>query len=343
MMGMPAGGIRDETMRDHPHDSGPSSHGDDGIPAPAHPEIRREPLPWQTPKPAQDDASAPERVRAIMASASYRVADQDIDFLNQPASRGVRLQIDYLKAELVLTRLGVERTIVVFGSTRLPEPVAARRRVDELSVAASKAPGDAALARRLGAARRILDKSRYYDVAREFGRLVGAAGAGPEDCRLMVMTGAGPGIMEAANRGAFDAGAKSIGLNITLPQVQFPNPYVTPELAFSFHYFALRKMHFLQRACALVVFPGGYGTMDELFETLALIQTRKIAPVPVILVGAPFWTRAFDVGFLVDEGVIDEEDRDLYWYAETAQEIWNGLVRWHDANGTPLQAGRSGS
>jgi uncharacterized protein (TIGR00730 family) len=327
-------------MRDHPHDGSGPSNAHDSVPVPAHPESRREPLPWQTPKPAQDDALAPERVRAIMASASYRVADQDIDFLNEPASRGVRLQLDYLKAELTLARLGVERTIVVFGSTRLPEPIAAQRRVDELQVVAARSPGDTALARRLAVAQRILDKSRYYDIAREFGRLVGAAGAGPGDCRLMVMTGGGPGIMEAANRGAFDAGAKSIGLNITLPHAQFPNPYITPELAFSFHYFALRKMHFLQRACALVVFPGGYGTMDELFETLALIQTRKIAPVPVILVGSAFWTRAFDVGFLVDEGVIDEEDRDLYWYAETAQEIWNGLVRWHGANGTPLHPGR---
>jgi len=327
-------------MRDHPHDNRRPSKVGAGIPVPAHPEIRREPLPWQTPKPAQDDAMAPERVRAIMASASYRVADQDVDFLNQPASRGVRLQIDYLTAELALTGMGVERTIAVFGSTRLPEPVAARRRVDELSVAAAESPDDAALARRLRVARSILDKSRYYDVAREFGRLVGAAGTGPDDCRVLVMTGGGPGIMEAANRGAFDVGARSIGLNITLPHAQFPNPYITPELAFSFHYFALRKMHFLQRACALVVFPGGYGTMDELFETLALIQTRKIAPVPVILVGAPFWTRAFDVDFLIDEGVIDEEDRDLYWYAESAQDIWNGLVRWHDANGTPLYRGR---
>lgn len=144
--------------------------------------------------------------------------------------------------------------------------------------------------------------------------------------------------MEAANRGAFDVGAKSVGLNISLPHEQYPNPYVTPELCFSFHYFAMRKLHFLLRAKALVAFPGGYGTLDELFEVLTLIQTRKIKPIPVVLVGEAYWRRAVDIDFLVDEGVIDSEDRDLFWFAETAEEIWTGIQRWHDASGSPLHA-----
>lgn len=320
----------------HDEDRDPLLPMGPGIPTPAHPRLRREPLPWQAPKPAVDDPSAPARLQAILDSPSYREADLDVEFLNRPESRAVRLQIDYLKPEFALERLGVRHTIVVFGSTRICERAAAQRQVDALAAESSATPYDATLARRLAVARRILDKSRYYETAREFGRLVGAAGNGPEDCRVMVMTGGGPGVMEAANRGAFDVGAKTIGLNIVLPHAQYPNPYITPELAFSFHYFALRKMHFLQRACALVVFPGGYGTFDELFETLALIQTRKIAPVPVILVGASFWRRAFDLDYLVEEGVIDEEDRELFWHAETAPEIWAGLQRWHEVNGTPL-------
>ncbi len=150
------------------------------------------------------------------------------------------------------------------------------------------------------------------------------------------MTGGGPGIMEAANRGAYDAGTKSIGLNISLPHEQYPNPYITPDLCFRFHYFALRKLHFLMRARALVAFPGGYGTFDELFETLTLVQTRKIKPVPVVLVGEHYWRQAINIDFLVEEGVIDPEDRELFWYAETAQEIWDGILHWYDAFGEPL-------
>ncbi|HXY05341.1 MAG TPA: LOG family protein, partial [Burkholderiaceae bacterium] len=168
------------------------------------------------------------------------------------------------------------------------------------------------------------------------------AGSGPNDTRVMVVTGGGPGIMEAANRGAFDVGAKSIGLNIALPHEQYPNPYITPELCLRFHYFALRKLHFVLRARALVAFPGGYGTFDELFETLTLIQTRKIEPVPVVLVGEDYWRRAFDVDFLVDEGVIASEDREMFWYAETAEQIWDGILQWHESNGTPLYPGRAG-
>lgn len=242
------------------------------------------------------------------------------------------MQLDYFKPEFLLQQHGVLHTIVVFGSTRIAEPAAARRNVERLQKALAPDPGNPDLLRRLAIATRIQAKSIYYDMAREFGRLVGKAGGG----RVVVMTGGGPGMMEAANRGAYDVGAKSVGLNINLLHEQYPNPYITPDLCFRFHYFAIRKLHFLLRAKALVAFPGGYGTFDELFETLTLVQTRKIEPVPTVLVGEHYWRQAFDVNFLVDEGVIDPEDRELFWYAETAQEIWDGILEWHEANGEPL-------
>jgi len=303
---------------------------------PAHPQRRCVPLPWQCPKPADEDADASRRVQAILDSPSYRQADQDTAFLNTDDARGVRLQIDYLKAELLLEQHQVRHTIVVFGSTRIPEPMAAQRRAEALRQKEARNPDDADLRRRLSVAERLLANSRYYDVAREFGRLVGATAQDSGNERVLVMTGGGPGIMEAANRGAFDAGANSIGLNITLPHVQYPNPYITPDLCFRFRYFALRKLHFLLRARALVAFPGGYGTLDELFGTLTLVQTRAIRPVPIVLVGERYWRRAVDVHFLVDEGMIDREDQELFCYAETAPEIWNTILAWHRANGTPL-------
>jgi len=297
---------------------------------------RREPLPWQEPKPAEDDPGAPERVRRLLASPSYRRADSDTDFLNSDATRGVRLQIDYLKTELSLLERGVEHTIVVFGSTRIREPAAAERLVAAARDELASAPADAERQRRLAVAERLLEKSRYYDVAREFGRLVGGCRSAVSDCRVLLMTGGGPGIMEAANRGAFDIEAPSIGLNIALPHEQYPNPYLAPDLCFQFHYFSTRKLHFLQRARALVAFPGGYGTFDEVFETLTLVQSGTIAPVPVILVGESYWRRAVDFDFLVAEGVIDAEDRDLFWFAESAPEIWESIVGWNERNGTPL-------
>ena len=306
------------------------------VPTPAHPERRREPLPWQQPKPAEEDPGAPARLEAILASPSYRQADQDVDFLNLDETRGVRLEIDYLKAEQLLGQHGIAHTIVVFGSTRIPEPASARRRAAKAREARAGDPGNAQLEQELAVAERLLAKSHYYETARELGRLVGNAGAGPHDSRLVVMTGGGPGVMEAANRGAFDAGAKSVGLNIKLPHEQYPNPYITPELCFRFHYFALRKLHFLLRAKALVAFPGGYGTLDELFETLTLIQTRKIHPVPVVLVGEAYWRRAIDIDFLVEEGTIAPEDQELFWYAEDAGSIWEGIRQWHRNNGEPL-------
>ena len=306
------------------------------VPAPAHPHHRREPLPWQTPKASKEDPQAMERVNTIMNSPGYRMADQDVDFLNRDEIRGVRLEIDYSKPELLLQQHEVDHTIVVFGSTRIPEPSAARTRVDEIRKKISEDPDNTELQQRLHIAERILDKSRYYTVAREFGRLVGGSGKGPTDSRVTLMTGGGPGMMEAANRGAYDIGAKSIGLNVKLPHEQYPNPYITPDLCFRFHYFATRKLHFLKRAKALVAFPGGYGTLDELFETLTLIQTRTIKPLPVVLVGEAFWRRAIDVEYFVEEGVIDIEDRELFWYAETAEEIWQGILHWHHQTGLPL-------
>jgi len=315
--------------------SGPVSRSR-SIPPPAHPHRRREPLPWHQPKAVEDDVDAPARIKAILESPSYREADEDVEFLQGDETRGVRLQIDYFKTETLLAQQGIGHTIVVFGSTRIPEPAAARRALAARRAELALAPDDDARQQRLRIAERVEAKSRYYEVAWEFGRLVGRAGMRKNGSRLVVLTGGGPGMMEAANRGAFDASAKSVGLNINLPHEQYPNPYVTPGLCMRFHYFALRKLHFLRRARALVAFPGGYGTFDELFETLTLVQTRKIKPVPIVLVGEEFWKRAFDAEFLVNEGVIDPEDRELFWYAETAEEIWDGILHWYQANGEPL-------
>ncbi len=298
------------------------------IPTPADPYERREPLPSPLPKSPDGDPAAAARVRAILESPSYRVASEDFDFLAGDSVRGLRLQMDYLKPELLLRAGNVVRTIVVFGSSRICEPAEARRRLEAARAAVSSRGGGDEDARRLATAERVLDNSRYYDIARAFGRIVAAANARAGDGQTLVMTGGGPGIMEAANRGAFDAQAKTIGLNISLPREQFPNPYVSPELCFNFHYFAMRKLHFLKRAMALVAFPGGYGTLDELFEILTLSQTRKIRPMPIVLVGESHWRKAVNFDFLVEEGVIDAEDRELFWYAETADDIWSGIQKW---------------
>lgn len=305
------------------------------IPPPPHPLHRTEPLPWQNIKSAIDDPEAHNRVEAIIRSESYRLAIQDPSFLDRDDVRGPRLEVDYLKPELLLRQHGIEGTIVVFGSTRICEPEAAQRNLGALRAAAEGHP-DAGSLMRLRVAERILEKARFYEIARDLGREVGRSNRAHPQQSVVIMTGSGPGIMEAANRGAFDVGARSVGLNISLPHEQFPNPYVSPDLCFCVHYFGIRKLHFLIRAKALVVFPGGFGTLDELFETLTLIQTRKIKPIPIVLVGEEFWRRAIDIDFLVEEGVVDPEDRDLFWYAETGQEIWDDILNWHAATGAPL-------
>ncbi|MEE9218936.1 MAG: LOG family protein [Acidobacteriota bacterium] len=283
--------------------------------------------------PARSEEAAVQR---ILQSPSYRRADRDTDFLQRGELRPARLQLEFLKPELALAEAGVLATIVVFGGTRIIQAAEARRRLGQARAALAREPSNPDLKRRLAIAERVLAKSHYYDVARELGRIVGSSCGGAKACRLAVITGGGPGLMEAANRGASDVGAKTIGLNITLPEEQLPNPYITPELCFQFRYFALRKMHFLLRARALVAFPGGYGTLDELFETLCLIQTRKIEPLPVILVGQEYWRQVFDVDFLVREGAIDPRDVELFWFAESAEQIWSGICEWYERAGKPL-------
>jgi uncharacterized protein (TIGR00730 family) len=303
---------------------------------PSHAREGHEPLPWQTSEATDEDPEALRGVQAILSGSSYQLAEKDVDFLARNDLRGVRLLIEYIKPELLIAEHGIRHTIVVFGATRICDGTAAGRKVGMLREAFAADVGNKDLERQLRIAERILAKSHYYEVAREFGRLVGEANSGHPTSHTVVMTGAGPGIMEAANRGTSDVGAKSVGLNISLPQEQYPNPYVTPDLCFSFHYFALRKLHLLLRARALVAFPGGYGTFDELFEVLTLVQTRKIKPIPVVLVGESYWRRAVNFDYLVDEGIIDPEDRDLFWFAETAKEIWEGILRWHHQRGEPL-------
>jgi uncharacterized protein (TIGR00730 family) len=303
---------------------------------PYPPKQRRQQLPSSIPKPREEDPDAPERVRQVMDHPSFRRADQDLDLLKRDELRATRLQLEFLKPELILAEEGICGTIVIMGAARIIEPVAARHKVDRARKALEQHPQIPELKHRLAVAERIWAKSHYYDVARELGRLVGKAGHDPGDCRLAIVTGGGPGLMEAANRGSYDVEAKSVGLNISLPQEQYPNPYVTPELCFQFRYFGLRKMHFHLRAKAMVAFPGGYGTLDELFETLCLIQTRKIKPVPVILVGEQFWRRVFDVEFLAAEGTIDPEDAELFVFAETAEEIWKIICDWYHQNGESL-------
>jgi uncharacterized protein (TIGR00730 family) len=278
----------------------------------------------------------------ILASPSYRLAERDLGLLARPELRPVRLLLELWKPELALAEQGVHSTIVVFGATQIVEPEQAAARLAAAREAAARSPGDAELARAVERAARILAKSPYYEAAREFARLVSSACQVGGPCDYVVVTGGGPGIMEAANRGAFDAGAKSIGLNITLPAEQLPNPYVTPGLCFQFHYFALRKLHFLLRARALVAFPGGFGTLDELFETLTLRQTGRMQEIPVVLFGREWWERAVDWRFLVDEGVVAEEHLGLLEWVETPEAAWDAILRFHAARGGPPAAPGAG-
>lgn len=277
-----------------------------------------------------------QQIRAIVNDPSYEIAEEDKNFIYSNEARGVRLQLDYLKAEVRMQKQGVDHTIVVFGSARIVEFDVAMKALKKIEKELSISPHSEALLIALKKAESRVRKSHYYDEARKFGQLVGKSGKSPEDAHVTLMTGGGPGIMEAANRGASDVGAKSIGLNIELSHEQFPNPYITPELCFQFRYFAMRKLHFMQRAKALVIFPGGFGTLDELFEVLTLIQTKKSHPIPVILLGKEYWNRMIDFEFLQEEDAIAPHDLDIVTYVDNAEEAWKAIIQWHKKNKTPL-------
>ncbi|WP_421701954.1 TIGR00730 family Rossman fold protein [Aliiroseovarius sp.] len=237
---------------------------------------------------------------------AYRLAYDDQEFMCRDELRPVRLQLELLKPEMLMQEYGVESTVVLFGGARIPEP----------------AKKDTARTETLA------NLSKYYDEAREFARLITLESKQNGHKENVVVTGGGPGVMEAGNRGAQDAGGVSIGLNIVLPHEQAPNEYVTPDLCFNFHYFAIRKMHFLMRAEAIAIFPGGFGTMDELFESLTLIQTGRMKRVPILLFGRDFWEGIINWKALADAGTISDEDLDLFRYVETAQEAVNAIADW---------------
>lgn len=272
-------------------------------------------------------------INAILDSPSYRLAEVDTEFLQRPELRPVRLQLELLKPEMLLEENGIRSTIVVFGGTQIIEPEQAQLRLDEARRQLQANPEDSERQRAVARAERILAKSDYFDAAREFARIVSTACQSQGRCDYVVVTGGGPGVMEAANRGAHDVRAKSIGLNITLPHEQAPNPYITPELCFQFHYFALRKLHFLLRAKALVIFPGGFGTLDELFDALTLRQTGRMQEIPIVLVGRDYWQNVIDFQFLADEGVIADDHLDLIDYAESPEEAWSLITRFHAKDG----------
>jgi uncharacterized protein (TIGR00730 family) len=281
----------------------------------------------------RDSSDYQAQVRPDVVSSSYIPADKDTEFLQRDELRSVRIGLELLKPELIQREEGIRSTIVVFGSARLPEPAVMEQALHLAEEQAAQAPNDRIRQQQVAIAKRQVQLAAYYDVAREFARLVSSTCQIDGRCDYVIVTGGGPGIMEAANRGAADVNAKSIGLNITLPREQHPNPYITPRLSFQFRYFAIRKMHFLIRAKALVAFPGGFGTLDELFETLTLLQTGKTKSVIVVLVGRNFWERLINWQLLVECGLITQTDLNLFHYAETAQEAWDLII---GQNGVPL-------
>jgi uncharacterized protein (TIGR00730 family) len=275
-------------------------------------------------QPAREEAetAAQATLSPQTSDPAYRLAFQDMDFLLREDLRPVRFQLELLKPELLLDQAKIASTFVFYGSARIPEP----DKADAL-IAAAATDNQRRIAERLKV------NSKYYDVSRQLARLASRVEPDDEGRRhFVVCSGGGPSVMEAANRGAQDEGKESIGLNIVLPHEQLPNPYITPALSFQFHYFALRKMHFLLRARAVAVFPGGFGTFDEAFELLTLIQTGKVKPMPILFFGREFWERVIDFEALAEEGVISPDDLKLFTYCESAEEAWDCVCR-HYADG----------
>lgn len=278
-------------------------------------------------------AKLPPEVEAnrqkIIESPSYILPEADTEWLKESEMRPVRMQLELQKTEILLQREGVESTVVVFGGTQIVPQEEAEKRLAAAKAELAANPNDPQAQRGVVRAETRMKKVRFYEECREFAKLVSGRCQIDGKCEYVVTTGGGPGIMEAGNRGAFEIGAKSIGLNIELPHEQEPNPYITPELCFQFHYFAMRKFHFILRAAALVVFPGGYGTLDELFNCLCLRQTGRMQAIPIILYGKKYWDSVINFQSLADEGVVADEHLDLISYADTPEEAWGHIAKFH--------------
>jgi len=264
---------------------------------------------------AWDILKAQSQSGDALAPESNRLAFADPEFLLRRETRGIRFQLEMLKPDLAQQEQGIEHTVVVFGSARFQSQEKAQKTLESAL--------SSGIALDIKRAESLVRNAHFYEQARAFGHLIAQYSANKHNPnKLFICTGGGPGIMEAANRGASEAGGISVGLNIALPHEQTPNPYITPELSFKFHYFALRKMHFMMRAKALVAFPGGFGTMDELFETLTLVQCKKAKPVPIVLFGTDYWKKVFQPEYMIEEGVIAEEDLQLFHYVDTVEDAW---------------------
>ena len=266
-----------------------------------------------------------QTVASIEHESSYIRAYEDIDLLNRPVMRPVRIELEVLKPELYLQALNITQSVVCFGSARVQPEKEAKAKVAQAKKNLAKNPKSKALQERLSEAEGLLSLSKYYEVGRELAKLVVKKGKN----RFAVVTGGGPGLMEAANRGAFENGGKSVGFNVTLPHEQHPNPYISKNLAFLFHYFAIRKLHLVMRSRAFVVLPGGYGTFDELFEILTLIKTGKKEEIPVILVGREFWNSVVNFKALASYGVIDNDEARTCHIVDTAQEAWDIIANFY--------------
>jgi len=275
-----------------------------------------------------DIALVTENMEAILRSPSYRLAQDDHALLERTEMRGVRMLLELGKPELAFQEDNIESTVIVFGGTQIIERNASERRLSEARRNQTIDAENPRLIREVQRNERLVELSHFYDDARQFARLVSIDNQCDEKRSYVVVTGGGPGIMEAANRGAFDVGCKSIGLNIKLPGEQ-PNPFITPELCFQFKYFALRKFHFILRSIGAVLFPGGFGTLDEMFQTLTLRQTHRMQPIPIILFGRDYWSKVIDFDFLADSGVISHEHLDLFQYADTPESAWEKILQFN--------------
>ncbi|MDR2346724.1 MAG: LOG family protein [Planctomycetaceae bacterium] len=286
-----------------------------------------------------------QHVQFLLDAPSYRIAYHDADFIKGDAARSIRLQLEVAKPDVLMQRLGIRSTVIVFGSARIVSKEQAQLRLNEILAKNSGLPDSAELRDELDRAKATVELSEYYELAREFAKIVSEENLERERTNennsgvnknvihdYVICTGGGPGIMEAANRGAHDVGALSVGLNIQLPFEQKPNPYISPELCFQFHYFAIRKLHFMMRAKALVTCPGGFGTFDELFEALTLRQTQRMQPIPIIIFGEDFWRKVINFDHLVKMGVIERNDLELFHFTNSPQEAWNIIKSFHRVN-----------